>query len=219
MQVNIGLFKNIIKEFRTMDSAGNKIALRYDNIIKIIDKLKPKTILEVGTHGGFTAIKMINCAKRHNKDIKYYGFDLFEDMTSNIKKLELHAKRDVKRKEAEKGISKTGCEYEFIVGNTVDTMPNFNPDRPIDFVFVDGGHSLDTIASDWSNIERIMNDHTVVVFDDYYENRDDFGCKSLINSLKKQSMFKIELLNPVDKVPAMYGKDILHVRLVKVKRN
>ena len=201
------------------------IPLRYDNITKIIDKFKPKTILEVGTHSGSTAVKMINCAKRHNKDVKYYGFDLFEDMTSNVKKLELHAKRDVKRKEAEKNISKTGCEYEFIVGNTIDTMSSFSPDRPIDFVFIDGGHSLDTIASDWSNVKRMMSDHTVVIFDDYYENRDDFGCKSLINSLKKQDIFKIELLDPVDTVPATMAdpairkNDILHVRLVKVRRN
>jgi len=194
-------------------------ALRYDNIAKTIDKFKPKTILEVGTHSGGRAAEMINCAKQYNNNIKYYCFDLFEDMTPNVKELELHAKRDVKRKEAEKNISKTGSEYEFIIGNTIDTMPSFNPDRPVDFVFIDGGHSLDTIASDWSNIERIMNDHTVVVFDDYYENRDDFGCKSLINSLKEQGMFTIELLDPVDQVPAMHGKDILHVRLVRIRRN
>lgn len=192
--------------------------LRYGNIIKTIKKFKPKTILEVGTHSGIRAAEMINCAKKYNDNVKYYGFDLFEGMTSDVKELELHAKRNVKRGEAEKNIAKTGSEYEFIIGNTIDTMPNFKPDRPIDFVFIDGGHSLETIASDWSNIERIMNDDTVVVFDDYYDNRNDFGCKSLINSLKEQNVFAIELLDPMDHIPATQEKESLDIRLVRIKR-
>ena len=161
---------------------------------------------------------MINCAKKYNDNVKYYGFDLFEGMTSDVKELELHAKRNVKRGEAEERIAKTGSEYEFIIGNTIDTMPNFKPDRPIDFVFIDGGHSLETIASDWSNIERIMNDDTVVVFDDYYDNRNDFGCKSLINSLKEQNVFAVELLDPMDHLPATQEKESLDIRLVRIKR-
>ena len=202
-------------------------ANRYHNITRTISKFKPQTILEVGTHKGFRAVEMINCAKQYNNDIKYYGFDLFEGMTPNVKEREFHGKSDVTRKEAENNISKTDSEYELIVGNTIDTMPDFDPDRPIDFVFVDGGHSVATIASDWSNIERIMSDHTIVVFDDYYENRDDVGCKSLIDSLIKQNVFTVDLLDPLDKLSVKnlktpprvkWEKDALNIRLVMVSR-
>jgi hypothetical protein len=170
---------------------------------------------------------MINYAKQYNNDIKYYGFDLFEGMTPNVKDREFHGKCDVTREEAENKISKTGSEYELIVGNTIDTMPDFNPDRLIDFVFIDGGHSIATIASDWSNIKRIMSDHTIVLFDDYYENRDDVGCKSLIDSLIKQNVFVVDLLDPLDKLSVKklkrpplieWKKDALHIRLVMVSR-
>jgi len=202
-------------------------ANRYRNLTRAIRKFKPQTILEVGTHRGSRAVEMINYAKQYNNDIKYYGFDLFEDMTPNVKEREFHGKCDVTREEAENKISKTGSEYELIVGNTIDTMPDFNPDRPIDFVFIDGGHSIATIASDWSNIERIMSDHTIVLFDDYYENRDDVGCKSLIDSLIKQNVFVVDLLDPLDKLSVKklkrpplveWKKDALHIRLVMVSR-
>ena len=43
-----------------------------------------------------------------------------------------------------------------------------------------------------------MGKDTVVIFDDYYENRDDFGCKKLIDSLQtvhKYNIEKFELLS------------------------
>ena len=72
-----------------------------------------------------------------------------------------------------------------------------------------------------------MSDHTIVLFDDYYENRDDVGCKSLIDSLIKQNVFVVDLLDPLDKLSVKklkrpplieWKKDALHIRLVMVSR-
>ncbi len=41
------------------------------------------------------------------------------------------------------------------------------PARSLDFVYIDGGHSYETVNSDWENVQKIMHPKTIVVFDDY----------------------------------------------------
>ena len=43
-----------------------------------------------------------------------------------------------------------------------------------------------------------MDNETVVIFDDYYENRDDFGCKKLIDELLQDKTFSVEKLEPIE---------------------
>ena len=60
-----------------------------------------------------------------------------------------------------------------------------------------------------------MDDETVVIFDDYYENRDDYGCKTLIDELDKDPNFLVDRLDPIEIVE----KNNIHLRLAKVKKN
>ena len=60
---------------------------RYAFLLNSIYKNKPKTILEVGVYNGNRAVEMIETAKIFNKDIMYYGFDLFEEFYKNKKLL------------------------------------------------------------------------------------------------------------------------------------
>ena len=53
---------------------------RYKNLVIEIRKAKPKTILEIGTWNGGNALKMIREAQKWNREITYYGFDIFEDI-------------------------------------------------------------------------------------------------------------------------------------------
>lgn len=169
---------------------------RYETLIQEVAKRQPSTILEIGTWKGINAAKMINEAKKHRDDIKYYGFDLF-NMNLDMKQKEFHTKHNATKAQAEKNIRDTGVNYELIVGNTIETLKNFYTVNKIDFIFIDGGHSLDTIESDWSNVKRLIDDHSVVIFDDYYHNRKDVGCKVLIDSLDRFD-YAVSLLGPKD---------------------
>ena len=60
---------------------------RYLNLFYIIIRYKPKSILEVGVYKGIRSEEMIRTAKIFNKNISFYGFDLFgfvEDMQFTI---------------------------------------------------------------------------------------------------------------------------------------
>ena len=154
---------------------------RYNYITEEIHKCKPSTILEIGTHVGLTARIMIEAAMVHKDDVFYYGFDMFDFMTEEMAVEEHHGKKLPTLNDAAKRLSP--FPHKLKMGNTQKTLPKFKPDRPIDFVFIDGGHSVETIQSDWENVERLMHDNTVVIFDDYYDDTEKVGCKPVVDSL------------------------------------
>ena len=105
--------------------------------------------------------------------------------------------------------------HKLIMGNTRKTLPKFKPERPIDFVFIDGGHSVETIQSDWENVEKLMHENTVVIFDDYYDDTEKVGCKTIVDSLdEKYSVEKISAPFSLASERRVLGKH--DISLVKV---
>jgi predicted O-methyltransferase YrrM len=188
---------------------------RYKTLIAEVEDRQPKTILEVGTHRGNSAITMVNKAKEYNDDVFYYGFDIFDWGNDQFMDREFNGKSHANIGRAKRRLRREGVQHKLVAGNTVKTLARFSPERQIDFVFIDGGHSVETIESDWKNVEKFMDDETVVIFDDYYENRDDYGCKTLIDELDKDPNFLVDRLDPIEIVE----KNNIHLRLAKVKKN
>ena len=157
---------------------------RYYCLAKEIAKLKPNTILEVGTTNGRSSAIMLEEAVKHNSTVKYFGFDLFEDMTEELAVQEHHGKKLPSMSIASQKLAR--YNVAFIKGNTKETLAEFSHEEPIDFVFIDGGHSVETIQSDWDNVKRLISDSSVVIFDDYYKEREDVGCKTVVDSLESE---------------------------------
>jgi len=191
---------------------------RYKTLIEEVAKRKPLTIVEIGTHAGNSAIAMIDEAREHNpKGVFYYGFDIFEMADKGHKAFmqkEFNGKKPVTLGEVKKRLRSHGIKHELFVGKSESTLKKFSPNRFIDFVFIDGGHSIETIESDWNYIKYLMDKNTVVIFDDYYENRDDFGCKKLIDALEKTYRYDVQKLDPIEKIE----KNDIVLRLVKVTK-
>ena len=85
-------------------------------------------------------------------------------------------------------ILEAGINAELIQGNTRETLPDYNGEE-FDFAFIDGGHSIETIQSDWENVKRLMRPGGLVVFDDYYEgpiDTDQFGANKVVECLKHE---------------------------------
>jgi len=186
---------------------------RYSNLTKEIAKCKPSVIMEIGTYDGKHGSEMIREAQKYNKDITYLGFDLFEDITGE-EIVEEHSKK-VKAvyEKAKHLLEKNKANIKLYRGYSKDTLAKLS-NLLVDFVFIDGGHSLQTIAEDWKNVQRFIHLDSVIIFDDYYKNRMDFGCKPLIEELAKNDTFKIEHLEPED---VFYHKDwTQYVHFVKV---
>lgn len=154
------------------------MAERYAQLLSAIRTKNPKAILEIGTYNGDRALQMLKLCST----AKYYGFDLFEDATPETDAMEKnvrphHFMRDIHDK-------LTGYDAYLFKGNTRETLKNFS--EPVDFVWIDGGHSIETIRSDWENVKRVATRDAWIFFDDYYTGPIDtktMGCNEIVKDL------------------------------------
>jgi hypothetical protein len=152
------------------------VTARYGQLINIVDDIKPSTILEVGTWGGDRAIQLCETALKHKDKVTYFGFDLFEDATSQSDADELNVKRHFtvdevigKLRVFQEKVGVERFEAHLFKGNTRETLPAAMAEIEkqgieIDLAFIDGGHSIETMRSDIAAVEKAK----VCVVDDYY---------------------------------------------------
>ena len=196
--------------------------MRYDYLFEYVQKYKAKTIMEIGTWNGVNSTQMIQTAQNiHNsEEVVYYGFDLWDDMDEDTFKHEVSKWPPSYRKVEEK-LNSTGAAIHLYKGNTLQTLPAFinnNSDINIDLIFMDGGHSFDTIQSDWDSIRKIMKEHTVLLMDDYLVYPDDtepsWGCNRTVKSIDR-SIWNVNILPRDDFIN---GKSFHIVEVTKRKR-
>lgn len=197
---------------------------RYQNLLKQITKRQPRTLMEIGTWNGVHGSRMLKHARQYRKNAVYYGFDLFEDMNNVIAQKELNPKKVVTKQDVVKQFAEEGfilnIDYHLIKGPTKETIPRFvSTSRSLkecmDFIFIDGGHSLETISDDLENCSQVCDGMTCLLMDDYYHNREDFGCKPVIDFYVANDGYSYKLLDPMDEV---YNPELgkLQVSIIKV---
>ncbi len=148
--------------------------MRYDKLIALAAEKKPDVLIEIGCHRGDRA----RLLKAHCK--KYYGFDLWGYGNADTDRRESNGKGRSTKAQAEAALA--GADFQLIAGDTRRTLPKFcERGIKVDFSWIDGGHSVETIASDWDCIRKMLAPGAVVVFDDYYEpERNGFGCNRIV---------------------------------------
>lgn len=166
-------------------SVANAPRDRYSQIYKLMEFTKPSIITEIGLARGDRAESMIRQAFKTSDHVVYFGFDLFEDLDPETAKKEMNGKAvDSQAKIAErlKKIEKDHPNFWFQLykGNTNETLKRF-VEKPIELtnsnglvvekapsdsqiVFIDGGHSVETIKNDYSYFTNIP----LILLDDYY---------------------------------------------------
>jgi predicted O-methyltransferase YrrM len=139
----------------------------FNNFINLLNIFKPKTICEIGTHNGKTASQMItHLLSDYTHSLHYIGFDLFELATADTHRREINGKGTGKLEQAEERMAKMTKKfngrftYELHQGFTTDTLV---VPKTFDFVYIDGGHSYNTVMHDYSMVKSSQ----VIVFDDY----------------------------------------------------
>ena len=127
----------------------------------------------------------------------YYGFDLFEDLDEDTYKREI-SKRPLSNNDIKIKLADLGAQVHLFPGNTLDTLPEEVNNLPkMDFIFIDGGHNIDTIRNDWFYCSELMHQHTIVIFDDYWHNRTDHGAKLSVDDIDR-SRYDVEVLPEID---------------------
>ncbi len=153
---------------------------RYGQLIDVIKEKQPRNIMEIGTSAGRTARIMLDNAKKAT----YYGFDLFDEATEETDKKEMNVKAHVPKEKVREKLE--GFNAFLFQGNTKEVLPNFvrSTAPKMDVVFIDGGHSVETIQNDWENVKQVVRPGSVVIFDDYFvPEKPGFGCNKIIESI------------------------------------
>ncbi len=152
---------------------------RYFYLIDLVRELKPKHIVEIGTWNGKRATEFMAATNCY-----YTGFDLFESATKETDKKELNVKPHEDMTEVAKRIETAGLgKFALIRGDTKETLPKWiesDEFQPFEFAWIDGGHSEETISSDFEHIKKAISPGGVIVLDDYYNPAlDGFGCNHI----------------------------------------
>lgn len=184
---------------------------RYRYATQIIRENNVTKILEIGVWNGLQAELMIKAAQK-NGPVEYYGFDLFEKMTPETFKTAV-AKHPPRMAVVQRDLEKTGAHIRLFMGFTQETLPVVTPELPkMDLIYIDGDHSLEGVANDWKNVQPLIGENTIVIFDDYW-NRATEGAKPLVDSISRKR-FNVEVLPITDRVRKPDG--LLTIQFAKV---
>lgn len=193
---------------------------RYAKLFRTIYKFRCRNLVEIGTWNGVHAEQMIHVAAMRlgASSVRYTGFDLFEELTEQQLREEF-SKRPPTYDEVARRLKGTGAEVTLYRGNTRETLPRAAEElRRADLVFLDGGHSIETISADWDSVRRGMGPGTTVLFDDYYPDSlselEGLGCQSIIDSLDPER-YVVEVLEPTDAFDQPWGT--LRVQMARVR--
>lgn len=195
--------------------------IRYQQLYSIIDDLRAKNILEIGTWNGERALLMIHAAQQHRPaaEISYFGFDLFEMLPTETRTAELSKQAPSEAVVREK-LMQTGVGVHLYKGDTNVVLPAVIGSLPrMDCIFIDGGHSLETIRNDWMFACNLMHDGTVVIFDDYWSNKLDGGAKPIVDSIDI-SMYEVCILPKFDVfINPTHGRLVIKFALVRKRHS
>ena len=168
-----------------------------------IENYKPKNFLEVGVFQGVTSRNV--CEKLNiinSGNFTFHGIDIFEESNSSIDNKEMTVKHNklsnpfkhllfniILKKDLfsiesiYKFLSKFKDNVYLYKGFSDTELPKVDLES-IDMIFLDGGHSYDTVSSDLSLILKKIKKGKVIICDDY--DQKTYGVKKAVDEFKDQ---------------------------------
>lgn len=172
-------------------------------LLNQIELYKPKCFLEVGVFQGVTSRNV--CEKLNiinNGQFSFYGIDIFEDTNSNIDNKEMTIKHNkisnpfknfIFNIILKKDLFSIESIYEFLkkFKDKVFLYKGFSDTEllkidlsSIDMIFLDGGHSYETVSNDLSLILKNIKKGKIIICDDY--DQINYGVKKAVDELNDQ---------------------------------
>ena len=120
-------------------------------IVKILNDVSPKTIMEIGFNAGHSAELFLE-----NSNAYVHSFDLGEHFHQYLK----YGKQYINKNYPDR--------HTLILGDSTIRVPIFaqNNDIKFDLIFIDGGHSYEVAYADLMNCRKLANKNTIIIMDD-----------------------------------------------------
>jgi hypothetical protein len=194
---------------------------RKAQLLRILNRNRSKSILEIGVDEGKNSLLMISTMLKNYTitSISYTGLDLFADqMTPEISQRE--ASQLPKSKQYVESLihsSFPNLNFHLYAGFSSELLVTL--EGAFDFIFIDGGHSYETVKKDLELCQLLLAPDGVIVLDDYTnlnaEIHAGYGVARLVKELDRKK-WKIK----ISKLPDFFWHDwgILITRLVVIKK-
>ena len=172
-------------------------------LLNQIDVYKPKNFLEVGVFQGVTSRNVCEKLNVINKgEFSFYGIDIFEETNNIIDNKEMTAKHNRISNPfkhllfniiLKKDLFSIDSIYKFLkkFKNNVYLYKGFSDTAllkidlsKIDMIFLDGGHSYETVSNDLSLILKSICKGKIIICDDY--DQVSYGVKKAVDELNGQ---------------------------------
>lgn len=194
------------------------IVSRYDNVVKYVRQHNIQSILEIGTNVGIRALRMIQAAQEKTYSVEYCGIDLFRSLSNEESQKENASYPIPDSSTVYSLLEKTGAKVNLYTGYSHASLDDLVKDsKKFDFIFIDGGHSWETIKGDWDRAQSLIHSQSIVLFDDYYpKNLMGVGCQQVIDGLDKD-IWSVQLLDPIEEWMQSWG--MLDIQMALVSKN
>ena len=140
---------------------------------RIVETRKPRTVLEIGTGRGLGSFAMAAAAKAHGSEIEITTADIIPLTTPQNYALEVAGERKTVKASCSE-IWEKNLDRELIgritplTGRTTDTLPALvKQGRIFDFIFIDAGHDLFSVAHDLAYSAQLLAPGGAILMDDF----------------------------------------------------
>jgi predicted O-methyltransferase YrrM len=172
---------------------------RDQTLETVIDIVKPKLILEIGSWKGASAIFMGECTKKRNLDTEIVAVDPHVG-SAGLWLFNQDAMHVTQAQEC--------GTYNLLLSNVVraglqDTITPFRATSSVatsimkhkglqpDLVYIDGSHEVDDVQADINHVMRVAHNDTVIVCDDYDHPRIQGVSHAVANFLDMNRDFRV----------------------------
>lgn len=135
----------------------------------LMQELRPRTVVELGTHNGFSFLSFCQAAKAGGIGARIYAIDTWQgDEHAGLYESEVH---DSLRAELLREYPGIGT---MVRSTFADARPQF-ADGSVDLLHIDGRHRYEDVLEDFQSWESALSDRAVVLFHDTRVETGDFG--------------------------------------------
>lgn len=142
----------------------------YMLLIGLVVNLKPRSILEIGTHSGLGAVILAYTGTRYDQNVRVTTMD----PNQTLGRSNLHLVPGIER------------NIEFIEGDSNIVLPEFNRSgRKFDLVFIDGEHEYTQARRDWEHTQNLTQTWVL------HDTTQFIGLQRLVQEIRDTNQFDV----------------------------
>ncbi|MCI1001183.1 glycosyltransferase [Ochrobactrum sp. C6C9] len=146
----------------------------------LMDVLKPRTVVELGTHNGFSFLSMCQAAKSAGLNTTIFAVDTWQgDEHAGFYATDVYDALEVELRTQYPGIG-------VLIRSTFNEARSQFADGSVDLLHIDGRHRYEDVVEDFENWKTVLSDRSVVLFHDTRVQHTDFGVWKFWKELESQ---------------------------------